>query len=305
MKFKIVIIGAGKISYSIASSLIKADKSVVSIISHDIKSAQALADKFHIKNFSDDINKIPKSANLFFLTVPDTEINKTAVKLYGLDLNFKNSIFIHFSGAENISILEPVTMKGARIASIHLMQTFPSKRIVKLSGVYSAIETNDDNLFVLLKKFCEELGFVPFRISSQFKPYYHLAGVFASNFMAGTMFIAKKFLEMNDIPPEYFFDLLTATVYTTLDNIKKIGPSKALSGPIDRGDLKTIKKHIEAIKKLKQAGEMDPVSILRNYLVQSLNLINVVQEKQSKLKESHVAIRKYLVQELKKLRKSI
>ena len=110
---------------------------------------------------------------------------------------------------------------------------------------------------------------------------------------------------MNDIPPEYFFDLMAATVYTTLDNIKKIGPSKALSGPVDRGDLKTIKKHIQAIKMLKPAGKLDPILILRNYLVQSLNLIDVVQEKQTKLKESHLSIKKYLVQELRKLRKSI
>jgi len=305
MKFKIVVIGAGKIAYSLSSSLINANQSVISVISRNAKSAEALAKKFGIEHFTYDLKNIPGKANLFLLTVPDNEISKTANQLSKLKLNFKDSVFIHFSGAENISILHSLKSKGGRTASIHLMQTFPSKKIVKLSGVYSAIETDDDELFQLLKKFCENLGFVPFRIRSQLKPYYHLAGVFASNFMAGTMFIAKKFLEMNDIPPEYFFDLLTATVYSTLDNIKKIGPSKALSGPVDRGDLQTIKKHIEAIRKLKPAGKFDSILILRNYLAQSLNLIDVVQEKQTKLKESQIAIRKYLVQELKKIQKSI
>ena len=305
MKFRIVILGAGKIAYSLTSSLVKSKQPVVSIVSHDIKSAETLAKKFDITHFTDNLKDIPANANLFLLTVPDSEINKTAIHLSKLNLNFAESVFVHFSGAENISILDSLKSKDGKIASIHLMQTFPSKKVVKLPGVYSAIETDDDKLFLFLKKFCEDLGFVPFRISSQFKPYYHLAGVFASNFMAGTMFIAKKFLEMNDIPPEYFFDLMTATVYTTLDNIKKIGPSKALSGPVDRGDLKTIKKHVAAIKKLKPAGKLDSILVLRNYLAQSLNLINVVQEKQSKLKESQVAIKKYLVQELKKIRKSI
>ena len=305
MKFKIVIIGAGKIAFSLSSVLINSKQYVVSVVSQDIKSAEALAKKFNVAHFTNDLKDIPGNANLFLLTVPDSEISKTAVHLSKLKLNFSNSVFIHFSGAENISVLDSLKSKGGRTASIHLMQTFPSKKIVKLQGVYSAIETDEDDLFQLLKKFCEILGFVPFRIRSQLKPYYHLAGVFASNFMAGTMFIAKKFLEMNDIPPEYFFDLMTATVYTTLDNIKKIGPSKALSGPVDRGDLKTIKKHIQAIKMLKPAGKLDPVLILRNYLAQSLNLVDVVQEKQTRLKESHLAIKKYLVQELKKIRKSI
>ncbi|MEJ2507760.1 MAG: DUF2520 domain-containing protein [Ignavibacteriaceae bacterium] len=240
-----------------------------------------------------------------FFTVPDGEIKKVAVELSHLKLNFKNSYFIHLSGSENIETLNPLKRKGGRTASIHPMQTFPSHKIVSLKNVYAAIEIKEDNRFRYLGKLCKTLGMIPFRIKSDKKSLYHLAGVFASNFLAGNLFVSKRMLVENKIPENMFFNILNATVNTTLSNIKKVGPAKALSGPVERGDIQTICKHISSLKKMikKPDGKYFFLQ-LKNYIVQSINLLDLVEEKQGKLNNTHLQIRKLLVRELRNLKDS-
>jgi predicted short-subunit dehydrogenase-like oxidoreductase (DUF2520 family) len=302
MKFNIAIIGAGRISYSLAYALIKAGYSVVSVISRNKKSAEELAKKFNINHYSDNLNEIPRQANTFLLSVPDAEIESAAKNLSEQKLNFKKSFFIHFSGTEDIRQLNLLKKKGARTASVHLMQAFPSKRIVKLQNVPAAIETSSEDDYKILKKFAVSLKLFPFKIDSKYKSYYHLAGVFSLNFLAGNLYISGEMLGLNNIDKLEYFNLLSSTLNSVIASIKKVGPANALSGPIDRGDLKTVVKHIEAIKKLcnKPGGNYFGL-MLKNYIVQSMNLLYLVEKKYNHLEKSHQKIKELLVQELTKI----
>ncbi len=304
MKTKIAIIGAGRIAYSLTSALLKEGYIVDTIISRKINSAKALAGKFGVKKYFDDKNLISKSVNVFFITVPDSEIKKTAVQLS--KLKFSTAFFIHFSGAEDISVLNPLKVKGGKTGSLHLMQTFPSKKIVNIKNVNSAIETNDDSMYKFLLQLCSDLQLIPFRIDSKDKTYYHLAGVFASNFLAGNLLNAQKLLSLNNIDEQKYFKILSSTIQSTLQNIKTVGPAKALSGPVERGDIKTIQKHIYSLKRKSKKSNSSYFSmLLNNYIVQSLNLINLVEEKHGELNQSHQDIKKLLVRELSKIGNSI
>jgi len=306
MKFKIAIIGAGRIAYSLTLALLNEGYIVDAIISRKINSAKALAEKFGVKKYSDDVKSISKPVNVFFLTVPDSEIKKTAVQLSKEKLRFSTAFFIHFSGAENISVLNPLILKGGKTGSLHLMQTFPSKKVFNIKNVNSAIETNDDSMYKYLLQLCSDLQLIPFRIDSKDKTFYHLAGVFASNFLAGNLFNAQKLLSLNSIDEQKYFNFLSSTIQSTLQNIKTVGPAKALSGPVDRGDIKTIRKHISSLKRKSKNSKGNYFSLLlKNYVVQSLNLINLVEEKHGELNQSHQDIRKLLVRELNNIDKSI
>jgi len=306
MKINIAIIGAGRIAFSLASALLKGGYNVDVIISRKYDSAKALAEKLGVKKYSDDINLVSQSVNVFFLTVPDSEIKKTAVQLSKLKLTFSKTFFIHFSGAEDIGVLDSLKVKGGKIGSLHLMQTFPSKKVVNIKNVNSAIEANDDSVYKFLLQLCSDLQLIPFRIDSKDKAYYHLAGVYASNFLAGNIFHAQKLLSLNSIDNQKYFNILSSTIHSTLQNIKTVGPAKALSGPVDRGDIKTIRKHISSLKKKSKNSKGNNFSsLLNNYIIQSLYLINLVEEKHGELNKLHQEIRKILVRELNNIEKSI
>ena len=125
LKSEIVVIGAGRVSYSLVSALVKSGLKVSSIISKRTSSAKALASKFKIKNYSSDFESILPDAKIFFLTVPDNQILSVAKKLSELNLDFRNSLFVHLSGAEDASVLKILQKKKAVVASFHIMQSFP------------------------------------------------------------------------------------------------------------------------------------------------------------------------------------
>ena len=285
-----------------ASALSKSGYNIVSMVSRDIDSAKSLAKKFQIKNYSNDLSSIPKSTRIFFLSVPDGEITEVVFGLSKLKMNFGQSIFIHLSGSENISALKSLKGKGAKIASLHPMQTFPSKNIVNLNGVYAALEADNESTYNLLLKISKDLHLIPFRINSKDKSYYHLAGVYASNFLASNLYTANHLLSLNKIDKEKHFDILRSTINSTLKNIEKVGPANALSGPVDRGDIKTVKNHISSLKKnVKKSSSNYFSTLLKNYLLQSLSLLDLVEEKQGQLSNSHRKIKDLLVQELNAL----
>ena len=113
-------------------------------------------------------------------------------------------------------------------------------------------------------------------------------------------------LYFNNIDEQKYFNVLSSTIQSTLQNIKTVGPAKALSGPVDRGDINTIQKHISSLKRKSKNSKGNYFSLLlKNYIVQSLNLINLIEEKHGELNQSHQEIGKLLVRELNNVEKSI
>jgi len=302
MKEKIAIIGAGKVAHSLVPALVKSGYNVESIHSRNLLSAKKLAQKYSVNHFTNSPKEIPTGIKIFLLTIPDSEIKATAEKLSRLKINFKQSFFIHFSGVEDITGLKSLAKKGAATGSLHLMQTFPTKRITSLKGVHAALETADERAHKLLMKISKDLQLKPFKLNSKDKVFYHLAGVIGSNFLAGNLYNLEELLSLCRIDKKDSFEKLKSTIFTTLENTRKFGAANALSGPIDRGDFKTITKHITALKKLEKIKDKKDEApyLLRSYLVQSLQLLNLVEIKIGRLTENHLKIKKILIEELSK-----
>ncbi len=243
-KRNIVIIGAGKLAYSLTHALAKSGYDVQSVISRKLSSAKLLANKFSIPHYSNSLNNIPKEVEVFFLTVPDGEIKKIAEKLSKSKRDISKSICVHFSGVENISALKSLKKNSCAIGSLHIMQTFPSKKIVEIKNFSAALEANDKTAINFLKQLCKKLGLKSFKINSNEKVFYHLAGVYSSNFLVGNLFNTFFLFNSKDSKQT---DIFRSTSYSTLNNIFELNPAKSLSGPIDRGDIYTIKKHISAL----------------------------------------------------------
>jgi predicted short-subunit dehydrogenase-like oxidoreductase (DUF2520 family) len=295
----IAVIGAGKIAYSLVNALVKNDYKVKLIISNNIDSAKNLAKKFSIKNYSDNPANLDDNIRIIFISVPDNQIKVAAAKIAHLHINLRDSLFIHLSGAENISNLNSLKRMGAFTASFHIMQSFPSRRIIKIEKCYASIETENKIAERFLFKLAKDFKLRPFKISSNDKIRYHLAGVFASNFLVGNIFNSETIFDLKKNNINYNdFDLLSPIIKSTINNIDKLGSSKALSGPIERGDLATVKKHIKALKGNNNSDELDYVFL--SYVIQSLNLLNVAELKYKKLSNAQLELKRYLLGEFKK-----
>lgn len=295
-KQKIVIIGAGKIAYSLSSALVKSGYNIQSVISRKLSSAKHLASKFSIPHYSNYLSKIPEEVNVFFLTVPDGEINKIAEKLARLKRDFNKSICIHFSGVENIDALKSLAEKGCSVGSIHIIRPFPSKKIVDIKNSPASIEDESKRAIKFLMDLCRKLKLKPHKIASDEKVFHHLAAVHSSNFLVGNLYSAFSLLSSKSNSSK---NILRQTTQSALNNVFKLSPSKALSGPIDRGDLYTIKKHIAELDYQIQKSKKNHLILLRrNYIFQSLSLLKVVKAKYGKLNKNHLEIEKFLKKQL-------
>ncbi len=296
-KYNCVIIGAGKISHSITPALLKSGYNISQVISKKKSSAKKLANQNNIKSYSDSLKNILKEVNVFLLTVPDGEIRKVADELAKTRKDFSDCLVIHFSGLENIDSLISIKKKDGKTGSLHIIRPFPSKNKVDIKNSPASIESDDKQVLSFLIEVCKKLKLKPHRISSENKVLQHLAAVHSSNFLVGNLFNAFSLLSSKNILPE---DILKRTTQSALNNVFELSPSKALSGPIDRGDFFAIRKHIVAVnQKIKNSKRKKEFRLLKlNYIVQSLNLLEVVKVKYGKMSKDHLQIEKFLKKEL-------
>src|ERR1035438_2151310 len=297
-KDNLIIIGAGKISNSLSPALIDAGYKIKSIISSKIKKAEELAVKLHIKDYSDTLESLKIKKGIFILAVPDNQIRITAEKISKLKMDFPNSLIIHLSGSNDISLLNRVALKKAHTASFHVMQTFPSRRRRDIKKSFSAIETKSKEASDYLVNLSKDLKLNPFLIDSRSKVIYHLAAVFASNFINAVLFQGQQLFEILGLNGYSFNDIFAPLYSSTIKNIKKTSPAAALSGPIERGDLDTIKKHIREIKRI---SSVKP-NILSSYISLSLLLIDASSVKSGKLFDRHMEIKDFLANECSKFK---
>jgi predicted short-subunit dehydrogenase-like oxidoreductase (DUF2520 family) len=297
-KDNLIIIGAGKISYSLAPAISEAGFKIKSIISRNELRAKVLARRIKINDYSDNLENIGIKRGIFFLAVPDRLIKPVAKRLSTLNIDFPNSLFIHLSGSHNTSILKSLALKKAHIASYHIMQTFPSRKRRDIKNSFSAIETSSKPALDYLFKFSRDLELNPFKLDSNNKVTYHLAGVFASNFINAVLFQSQQLFNIIGIKQYSFNDIFAPLYSSTIKNIKQTSPATALSGPIERGDIETIKKHIVEIKRI--SGPYP--DILLSYLSLSLLLIDASRKKFGKLQNHHIALKELLIKELNKIK---
>lgn len=294
-KTKIAFIGAGKIASSIVPALIKKGYKVECIISRDIKSAKRLALKNKIRTFSDSTDVLATFKGTLFLTVPDSSLEPLAKTLSEQKLFFSELLFVHTSGALSSDTLEKLKNKRSLTASFHILQTFPSITPVKISGCYSAVESSSKKCKDYLVKLSESLGMIPFMLRREDKIKYHLAAVFASNFINAVLYASSKlFGEIKETPSDHF-TVFEPIIKSVIHNIKQKGAAGALSGPVERGDIKTIKKHLTALNR-------SDYEFLETYTANSLMLVEAAEEKyngSNKIeKKTMEEIAKLLIKEL-------
>ncbi len=296
-KRKIGIIGAGKFAFSFAQALLKNNFKIESIISRSLQSARTLAVKVSAKNYSNKLSSLSSECNLVFICVTDDQIKKVALKISKLKLQFEKIIFIHTSGAKTSEELSSLKIKGARTASLHLMQTFPSINKIDLKDTFTAIESDSVQLNKELIHFSKLIKLTPVILSPSDKMLYHLGGVFAANFLSA------NFLSAENIFPaklkKQSAKILKPIAEATLRNIVKHSAAESISGPIDRGDVETIKSHVRALK-LYDNCEESRLNLI-SYLVQSKILLYGIKKKYDRLNSNHKKINDFIDVELKNI----
>lgn len=267
---RISFIGAGRVGTALSYLLKKRGYEVIGITSRSIASAEKAA-TFMGNNiaYSNDIFVFVEDSDIVFITTNDDAIIYVAEGI-SKDCHIREEqIFVHTSGSLPSSILRPLKEKGAKIASLHPLQTVatPEEGVKNIIGSIFAIE-GDEVVYPILREMVITLEGKPFVIPEEKKPLYHLAAVIACNYFVTLMDTSLEIFKSINIDDEIGLEGLLKLVHGTINNIERLGTKNALTGPIARGDVDTVKGHIKAIK---------------NFVPELLGLYKVVGERTVKV----------------------
>lgn len=238
-------IGAGSTGTALAVRLYENGYPVIAVASKTVTSAEALAARIIGCTVFHAAQSVADQAKLVFLTTPDDVIAKVANEISWHD----NQFVVHCSGAHSTDILESATKQGATTGCLHPLQTFAgiTQAINNIPGSTFAIEA-EEPLFSILKNMATTLNGEWVELKAGDKVLYHAAAVFACNYLVTLVKMATDLWQTFNVPQEKATQALLPLLRGTLNNIENIGLPNCLTGPIARGDLGTIKKHISALE---------------------------------------------------------
>ncbi len=244
------IVGPGSLGSALAITLHEAGYRLGAIAvrpgKKDSKQARALAQEVSAKIVP--IGKQPLTSDIVWLSVPDDNIAAVGAAL-AKSGGWKGKMVFHSSGALASDELAPLRFKGARVASVHPMMTFVRGEVPQMAGVAFALE-GDAAAIRAARTIVEDLGGSPFVIKKQNKVLYHIFGSFASPLVIALMATMEEVALAAGIRKQDIKSVAVPLLWQTLSNYLKHDAASAFSGPLARGDVATVKKHLKALEEL-------------------------------------------------------
>jgi predicted short-subunit dehydrogenase-like oxidoreductase (DUF2520 family) len=192
------------------------------------------------------------AATTILLTVPDDAIATVAAELaHSAGEDLRGKVVLHTSGALDASILLPLQFRGAAVGCMHPLQSFNGVSVPPLEGKVFAIEGEEPAVRVA-RKIARSLGAVPVGICAAKKTLYHAAGGLAAGQCLALEEAGVRMLTTTGLKRREAVRALVSLTRQVLDNYEELGPQKAWTGPLARGDFSVVSAHENAL------GELQP-----------------------------------------------
>jgi predicted short-subunit dehydrogenase-like oxidoreductase (DUF2520 family) len=187
-------------------------------------------------------------SQVILIAVPDDEIAGVASELARLGgEELQGKIVLHTSGALDSRALDAVKEQGASVGSMHPLQTFTGKNVPSLEGRVFAVE-GDTRAVRVAQQIARALGGSPVRIAGEKKVLYHAAAAIAAGQVLAVEEAATQLLiSLGMVRREAVRALLPLT-RQVLENFERLGPWAAWTGPLSRGDYKTVAAHLRELR---------------------------------------------------------
>lgn len=273
MKKRIALIGPGRLGQAIGRLLAEAGYEFRAIISRDAARAVEAARFIGCRQAATTDLGRATEGELVLIALPDDHIGEMAANLRLNGHLAAGSVLVHFSGLHPASVMLGEQGPPLGALAIHPLQTFADSvmGVRNIPGSPCSVEGATE-LLPLGEELVEDIGGTPFRIAAECKPLYHAAACIASNYMVTLVATACEAMSACGLDESEAFRLLTPLLMGTGRNLSVLGTEQALTGPIARGDKRTVGKHLQALEQM-------PADLGEIYRVLGIKTVEVARRK--------------------------
>jgi predicted short-subunit dehydrogenase-like oxidoreductase (DUF2520 family) len=241
------IIGAGRVGQTIGQLAHTAGYEIVDVVCRSRASAQT-AVTFIGAGIPRTARARLSPADVFFIATPDDRIADAVKQILKASRTIGGAVALHASGALASDVLDPLRAAKFAIGSCHPLQTFesPSRAIESVRGAYFCIE-GEPRAVHAARQLVKKIDARHFEIPTEMKRLYHAAAVMASGGVTALVSISLEILARCGLGDAQARRVLLPLIEGTVANIRAVGPVRALTGPVRRGDAGTVARNLQAL----------------------------------------------------------
>jgi predicted short-subunit dehydrogenase-like oxidoreductase (DUF2520 family) len=259
-KPRIALIGAGNLAGALARSLRQAGYVIEQIVARtpgaSLQRAKRLAADVGASAtaLENGKSKVTINAEMVWFCVPDGAI-ASAAQSFATAVDWTGKVALHLSGALTSDELGALRRRGAAVASAHPLMTFVRGSRPALVGVPFAIE-GDRRAVRAARDIVKNLGAEAYSIRTEDKAAYHAWGTFASPLLTALLATSEQVAFKAGVKRNSARKRMLPMLKQTLANYQTFGAAEGFSGPIVRGDVETVKRHLRVLRETPVAQEV-------------------------------------------------
>jgi predicted short-subunit dehydrogenase-like oxidoreductase (DUF2520 family) len=236
----VALIGPGRAGTTIALGLLELGWNVVAVAGRAPDAASTREAAACLASRPALVSEVARGAALVIVATPDRAIGPTL--LAAEPAIEPGALVVHLAGSQGLDVFDELLerRKGIRVGAMHPLQSLPSATVglERLHGAWAAVAGDP-----AVTELARALGLRPFPLADHDRVRYHTAAVVASNHLVALLGQVQRLADSCRVPFEAFAPLVLASV----QNAFAIGPADALTGPIARGDLRTVERHLREL----------------------------------------------------------
>jgi predicted short-subunit dehydrogenase-like oxidoreductase (DUF2520 family) len=267
---RLSIIGAGRVGQTLGRLGQEAGYDIADVVCRTRRSALTAARFIGAGTPQAASGARLQAANVIFITTPDDRIDQARQLLAHNARGVGRGIVLHTSGALASTALAALRDAHFAVGSCHPLQTFesPKQALGVIRQSYFCVE-GDVRAVRAARMFVRRIGARAFEIPTAMKPLYHAAAVMACGGVTALLSASLNALQHCGLKEAEARCVLLPLSEATLANVHAVGPHRALTGPVRRGDVGTVQQNLDAL------GAIDAQwrTLYRLLAAQSLRLV--------------------------------
>ena len=250
----IVIVGEGRVGLSLAADLSDASGSTITVVGRSRDRPSFLRDLLGVTYL---VTRVPEASfcesldsqigadgdPIVIFCVPDDDLAAVA-REWSESMDLTPSAVLHTSGVHSAQALAPWRERGVAVAAWHPLVAVAAPSRGAFRGVWFGVD-GDEVATRVGGELAEGLGGRTHVVRPEGRSHYHAAGVFASNYLVACLRIAVDSLRRASGDAE--LEALLPLAESALRNLGELGLRDGTTGPVARGDVRTVAAHLEVL----------------------------------------------------------